>query len=490
MDNIVATFAGAYRSKRLIYRDIENNDADREVMHSFGPANHVNWGLLHGLLFQDVSKQANMEVLTKMLASDLLMKVFICLPNPEHGETSELDELGLGAKGAKERESATPIGSLTLDAISTKSLNAPFTCLGLVLDEKYQNQGYGGEAINWATDWAFKYANVHKVQINAIELLLRIIGYLGPEFFQQDIARLAISKYWYDVSWQVLMWELCLTTKSVHKFASSESLLIGCQYHVNTLNISIGGLGHSRPLVHDHNGAKVPDRTTSTALHIADGTAGRVNASLAILAATFQESHSLRYLKLKARRQGRWGYLMAESLIDLLSVGQLTSLEFDTPCSWPTGCHPIDSQLHICRVINSLLPSLRRLRCRMDSVCGCLLEVPPPLQASPSQVSRLTTLKLDEVIINLSIYNHFETIPTYIHSAHCTPYPNNTAIRLKDIVEGQAVNLLSHCDKAPSMIRVISHDPTSLEISAFVAVTGRRLRLKTHDQWDGDGEDF
>jgi len=28
-------------------------------------------------------------------------------------------------------------------------------------------QGYGAEAISWAVDWAFKFANVHKVEIQA-----------------------------------------------------------------------------------------------------------------------------------------------------------------------------------------------------------------------------------------------------------------------------------------------------------------------------------
>ena len=32
-------------------------------------------------------------------------------------------------------------------------------------DVDRKRQGYGAEAINWATDWAFKYANVHKVEI-------------------------------------------------------------------------------------------------------------------------------------------------------------------------------------------------------------------------------------------------------------------------------------------------------------------------------------
>ena len=29
-----------------------------------------------------------------------------------------------------------------------------------------REQGYGAEAISWAVDWAFKFANVHKVEIS------------------------------------------------------------------------------------------------------------------------------------------------------------------------------------------------------------------------------------------------------------------------------------------------------------------------------------
>ncbi|KAL6885435.1 acyl-CoA N-acyltransferase [Trichoderma evansii] len=163
MDEIVTVFANAYRSERLVYRDIENSDADKEVMHTFGPANHVSWGLLSGRLFRDVSKKTNLEELGKLLETDLLLKVLICLPAPTE-ETAELGQLSLGERGGRERETATVIGSLTLSAVSG-SLNAITTTVGLAIGEMYQNNGYGGEAINWAVDWAFKFANVHKVEI-------------------------------------------------------------------------------------------------------------------------------------------------------------------------------------------------------------------------------------------------------------------------------------------------------------------------------------
>jgi len=80
MDEVRVVFANAYRSKRLVYRDIENTDADKELLHSFGPANHVSWGLLSGRLFRDVSKKANFDLLGKLLETDLLLKVLIAFP--------------------------------------------------------------------------------------------------------------------------------------------------------------------------------------------------------------------------------------------------------------------------------------------------------------------------------------------------------------------------------------------------------------------------
>jgi hypothetical protein len=140
MDEIASVFANAYRSKRLVYRDIENNDASKELLHSFGPSNHVSWGLLSNRLFRDVSKKANFDALDKLLESGLLLKVLICLPTTAGEEGEELSKLGLGARRAKERETARPIGSLTLSAPREGSLQAATTTVGLCIGEEYQNQ--------------------------------------------------------------------------------------------------------------------------------------------------------------------------------------------------------------------------------------------------------------------------------------------------------------------------------------------------------------
>lgn len=123
-----------------------------------------------------------------------------------------------------------------------------------------------------------------------------------------------------------------------------------------------------------------------------------LTSSLAELAATPLRCPGLRCQKLKARLERfemsghqRHGFMMVTPLTDLLSIRHLYSLDFDTAGSYPLSW-ACDSDIHFCRSINALLPSLRRLRCRMDRICECLLE-PPPDE---------TALKLEEVIINFS----------------------------------------------------------------------------------------
>jgi hypothetical protein len=140
MDDIINVFANAYKSKRLVYRDIENTDADKEILHRFGPANHVSWGLLGGRLFRDVSKKDNFDALGKLLESDLLLKVLICLPTTLGEGAGELSKLGLGGRAAIERETATPIGSLTLSAPPKGFRQAPTTTVGLCIAEEFQNK--------------------------------------------------------------------------------------------------------------------------------------------------------------------------------------------------------------------------------------------------------------------------------------------------------------------------------------------------------------
>ncbi|KAH8650041.1 acyl-CoA N-acyltransferase [Xylariales sp. PMI_506] len=201
MEDVSSAFANAYRSERLIYRDIENSDADKELMYYHGSANHVTWGLLRGHVFRDVSKKQNMDDLGKLLQSDVLLKVMICLPAPVD-ENSELSKLSLAERTAKERETATVVGSLTLTGLNPNTPNVPVTSVGLAIAEKYQNKGYGGEAISWAVDWAFKFANVHKVEITTASYNERAFHLYKKLGFKEEGRRrevIYVNRKYYDL---------------------------------------------------------------------------------------------------------------------------------------------------------------------------------------------------------------------------------------------------------------------------------------------------
>lgn len=139
MDEISAALTNAYQSKRLVYRDIENNDADKGLIHKFGPADHISWGLVNSRLFRDINKKASLDWLGQFLESGLLLKVLICLPDPTK-EDVESSKFGPGSRAAKIRENAIPIGSLTLSKLREDSFQAPATTVGICIGEEYQNQ--------------------------------------------------------------------------------------------------------------------------------------------------------------------------------------------------------------------------------------------------------------------------------------------------------------------------------------------------------------
>ena len=42
------------------------------------------------------------------------------------------------------------------------------TMIGINIAPDYQGQGYGSEAVLWALEWAFRHANMHRVEIGAV----------------------------------------------------------------------------------------------------------------------------------------------------------------------------------------------------------------------------------------------------------------------------------------------------------------------------------
>ncbi|PWY69617.1 acyl-CoA N-acyltransferase, partial [Aspergillus sclerotioniger CBS 115572] len=142
--------------------------------------------------------QTHAEQFIKHLQASLL-SVIICL-RPTTEETTE----------------PVPIGTLTLsNPWGPDASHHLHATLGTSLAEKYRGQGYGGEAINWALDWAFLHAGLHRVGLTAFGFndgaakLYRKLGFV-EEGREREV--MWHSRGWWDVihfgilegEWEVL----------------------------------------------------------------------------------------------------------------------------------------------------------------------------------------------------------------------------------------------------------------------------------------------
>ncbi|MCJ1389164.1 hypothetical protein MMC18_002019 [Xylographa bjoerkii] len=148
--------ANLFRSARLIYRAYESPQDD-----------DFYWAMA-----QDIEAQVNsnprlpkppdkkeLEETRKAYEKGLL-GVIICIAPASTASTST-DERASSEK-------PIPIGRIALDAgFATQTAFARHrsSSIGLGILAKYQNKGYGSEAIRWILGWGFRVAGLHRIEI-------------------------------------------------------------------------------------------------------------------------------------------------------------------------------------------------------------------------------------------------------------------------------------------------------------------------------------
>jgi len=138
----------AFRSANLVYLAVEDNDEHRAFIFHKICSDPVSQAQSAGVSVP-ATKKSSAE-LVKYLANDALLAVLICLP-------ADPDQAGAAP---------TPVGFVNL----TRNKRVPWnrnTSIGISIAREYQGKGYGSEAIEWATDWAFTFGGMHKVVIGA-----------------------------------------------------------------------------------------------------------------------------------------------------------------------------------------------------------------------------------------------------------------------------------------------------------------------------------
>jgi len=174
--------ADPFRSANLIYRAAEPGEDDAFFLAlQTDPIAYQN---SNAVLAVPQSKKHATDFL-KYVASDALIGVVICLPQSSPDSTP------------------TPIGQIHLTKSPPGMVVHRHTDIGVDILKEYQGKGYGGEAIRWILEFAFKRAGLHRVQVRCFEYnpgALRLYERLG---FTREGCWLEFvwhqGRYWNDI---------------------------------------------------------------------------------------------------------------------------------------------------------------------------------------------------------------------------------------------------------------------------------------------------
>ncbi|RYC56904.1 hypothetical protein CHU98_g9312 [Xylaria longipes] len=169
--------SSAFRSERLTYRAIEDDEADKNFIFA-----HLSDPVTYGLSSPDIHHPVNRKTRDEKTLSgirDSLLAVMICVT----GDSSASSE---------------PIGALWIKEAKPYQRRG---LIGIQISSARQNKGYGFEAINWAMDWAFRWGGLHSLALGASLYNERAVAvYKKAGFKQEGISREAVyrDRKWLD----------------------------------------------------------------------------------------------------------------------------------------------------------------------------------------------------------------------------------------------------------------------------------------------------
>lgn len=181
----------SFRSECLIYRSVQPED---EAVFLQIQSDRVSLRKSNPRLDKPPSRKDAQDLMKAV--EEALMGVIICLPPPSDAPPSQ---------------QLIPIGYIHLSPLRPNLAHHRFTSIGVSIASQYQGQGYGSEAINWALEWAFETAGIHRVGIQVLGFNVgakRLYERLG--FKQEGISRDMFwhaGRWWDDIQFGMLDWE-------------------------------------------------------------------------------------------------------------------------------------------------------------------------------------------------------------------------------------------------------------------------------------------
>lgn len=162
-----------FRSERLLYRAIEDNEKDEEFFLKLCTDPQVMF-MAAPIPSKPLGKTAVKE-LRKEFEKETLLVVFIC-KRPESAD-----------------KEAEPIGMVALkDSKMVYNRNSE---LGVMLVQEHQGKGYGPEAISWILDYGFTTLGLHRIDLVTYEMNERAQkAYIGMGWVVEGRKRQALWK--------------------------------------------------------------------------------------------------------------------------------------------------------------------------------------------------------------------------------------------------------------------------------------------------------
>ncbi|KAE8398803.1 acyl-CoA N-acyltransferase [Aspergillus pseudonomiae] len=147
-----------FRSKRLAYRAIEDTPEDEDFIHSI-QSDPLSYATSNSTLLKPQMKSDTLNGYKKNLVKDTLLAVIILLPTQNAHDQP-------GTAGPTQ-EMWTSIGIIALKKSKPGHGHHRKSSISIDIAKPYQNQGYGSEAIQWAVDWGFRKAGLHRIAVEA-----------------------------------------------------------------------------------------------------------------------------------------------------------------------------------------------------------------------------------------------------------------------------------------------------------------------------------
>lgn len=325
------------------------------------------------------------------------------------------------------------------------------------------------------------------------EILIQVMNHVGSYYFRENLERLTVCKEWFRFAHTACFRDLQLSQNTLRRLLSFPDVrrsLVLVQDSLEILNLKLTGFEDwgsiQEPQIY-------PQDANALYASSQDGDLGRASLTtwttvldndLAQLAITAKKSPKLRIIRVQALserhpllpRLPRRDYLSLSAIRTLLSVENLVVLELDLCGTLLTPREEYGDDFHVCTSISALLTTLRRLRIRMRSVCADVLR---PQHHGAS-------LRLSEVLVNLSLSNESSMITSATHSTPCGS-KSGRFLKLKADIEDQAEALIPHM-VSPKIIRILTHSLPQLEMRSLDVLTGKCMKLADDMDWEDDGK--